>query len=300
MKKNEISVHNSSLLTSFSYHLQVEKGSSLNTISAYSSDLKDLLNYIQKPIEKIHENDVIDYMVTLQQMGMANSAISRKRSAVRAFFKFLKEEEIDFILDVDEVPAVKYSQKLPDVLSVNEMLKLLDSLNSDTATGRRNKAMLELMYASGLRVSEVINLTIHDIYWEEKIVRVVGKGNKQRAVPVAEESLQFVEQYYPQARGELAKEKETATFFLNRFGNKLSRMGVWKILEKSAKEAGIKKHISPHSIRHSFATHLLEAGANLRVVQLLLGHSSINTTQIYTNIDKSFIIKEHRLYHPRG
>jgi integrase/recombinase XerD len=160
--------------------------------------------------------------------------------------------------------------------------------------------MLELMYASGLRISEMINLTIHDIIWEENAVRVMGKGSKQRIVPVAEKSLKFMNLYFFSGRETLKKEKETAVFFLNRSGKKLSRMGVWKILDKLAKEADIKKHISPHTIRHSFATHLLEAGANLRVVQLLLGHVSINTTQIYTNIDTNFIKKEHRLYHPRG
>jgi integrase/recombinase XerD len=299
MKKNEISAHNTSLLSSFKYHLQVEKGASPNTISAYSADLSDLLNYLQLPIEKIAVRDAVNYLATLQEIGMTNSAIARKRSSIRAFYKFLKEEEIDFVLEVDEIPAVKYSQKIPDVLSVKEMLKLLDSLDCETDLGARNKAMLELMYACGLRVSEVISLSVHDVYWEEKVVRVVGKGSKQRVVPIAEESLEYMKKYVSGARNLLLKEKETDIFFLNRFGRKLSRMGVWKILEKSSNAAGIKKHVSPHSFRHSFATHLLEAGANLRVVQMLLGHSSINTTQIYTNIDKSFIIKEHRLYHPR-
>ena len=195
---------------------------------------------------------------------------------------------------------MKYTQKLPDVLSVNEMLKLLESISTTTPIGLRNKAMLELMYASGLRISETINLSIHDFIWDERIVRVLGKGSKQRVVPIAESSFEFILQYREKGRSQLKKTSETDIFFLNRFGRKLSRMGVWKQIVKISMECGIKKHVSPHTFRHSFATHLLEAGANLRVVQMLLGHASINTTQIYTNIDSSFIRKEHKLYHPRG
>ena len=180
------------------------------------------------------------------------------------------------------------------------MFKLLESIPTDNAQGLRNKAMLELMYASGLRISETIDLSIHDIFWEEQMVRVMGKGSKQRIVPVAEKSLDFMKKYNREGRPQLKKEKNTDHFFLNRFGNKISRMGVWKIIDKLCTEAGIRKHVSPHTFRHSFATHLLEAGANLRVVQMLLGHVSINTTQIYTNIDRKFIIEEHRLHHPRG
>jgi len=168
----------------------------------------------------------------------------------------------------------------------------------DTALGMRNKAMFELMYASGLRISETINLSIHDIYWNERFVKVMGKGSKQRVVPIAQESFDFVRNYYENGRTNLKKNNETAVLFLNKFGRKMSRMGVWKIIQKISLEAGIKKHVSPHTFRHSFATHLLEGGANLISVQLLLGHASINTTQIYTNIDRNFIFEEYR-YHPR-
>jgi integrase/recombinase XerD len=298
MKK--IKAHNLAYLNNFRYHLRVEKGLSENSVSSYYSDLQDFLGYVGMTIEQILVKDVIDYFVELQHLGLENSTIARKRSSIKAFIKFLEEEEIDLQLNFSQIPAIKYSQKLPDVLNVREMLKLLDSIDASSALGARNKAMLELMYACGLRISEVIDLTIHDIIWEENLVRVTGKGSKQRIVPIAEASMHYLQSYYSDRRKELLKEKQTAQLFLNRFGNKLSRMGIWKILDKQSKLAGISKHVSPHTMRHSFATHLLEAGANLRVVQMLLGHASINTTQIYTNIDNRFIIKEHRLYHPRG
>ena len=297
---SDIFVHNKAYLNSFRYHLKVEKGLSDNSVSSYFSDIKDFLEYTNQRIEDITVRFVIDYFVSLQQIGLTNSSLARKRSSLKSFIRFLEEEEVALKLDFSEIPPIKYSQKLPDVLSLKEMLKFLDSIPVATALESRNKAMLELMYASGLRISEVIELTIHDVIWEEALVRVMGKGSKQRIVPIAEESLAFLKKYYQIDRQRILKEKQTAVLFLNRFGNKLSRMGIWKMIDKQTKLAGIKKHVSPHTFRHSFATHLLEAGANLRVVQMLLGHSSINTTQIYTNIDNRFIIKEHKLYHPRG
>jgi len=298
-KPNELSPHNQAYLNGFHYHLKVEKGLSENSLTSYEHDLFDFLNFLSKNAEEIVSADVINYFVGLQEIGLTASSIARKRSAVRTFYKFLEDEEVEILLRLDDIPTVKYSQKLPDVLSVKEMMRFLDGIPVDNPLGMRNKAMFELMYASGLRISETIDLTIHNIYWQEKIVNIMGKGGKQRIVPVAEKSLEFVEKYFHSARTELLKDKESDILFLNRFGRKMSRMGVWKIIEKLSLLTGIKKHISPHTFRHSFATHLLEAGANLRVVQMLLGHASINTTQIYTNIDRSFIIKEHRLYHPR-
>jgi integrase/recombinase XerD len=296
----KISIHNQAYLNSYHYHLKVEKGLSVNSVSSYIHDVQDFLAAIPKESEEIVSQDIINYFVQLQELGLSSSSIARKKSSIKAFFKFLKEESIPLQLRFDQIPAIKYSQKLPDVLSVNEMLRLLDSIKTDSPLGQRNKAILELMYASGLRISETINLSLHDIIWSENAVRVMGKGSKQRIVPIAERSLEFVNFYVNSGRDKLRKEIETDTLFINRSGRKLSRMGMWKMLVKQTTSAGIQKHVSPHTIRHSFATHLLEAGANLRIVQLLLGHVSINTTQIYTNIDRNFIVKEHRLYHPRS
>ena len=295
---NIISPHNLAYLNSFQYHLKVEKGLSQNSVEAYYHDVSDFLCYIHKEAEQIAKKDIVDYFVNLQEIGILSSSIARKRSSLKAFFKFLKEENIEISLNFNEIPPIKYTQKLPDVLTIKEMNKFLDCISVDTALGMRNKAMFELMYASGLRISETINLSIHDIFWNEKVVKVMGKGSKQRVVPIAQESFDFVRNYYEKGRTNLKKNKETAVLFLNKFGRKMSRMGVWKIIQKISLEAGIKKHVSPHTFRHSFATHLLEGGANLISVQLLLGHASINTTQIYTNIDRDFIIEEYR-YHPR-
>ena len=295
-----LSQHNRALLQNYKYYLKVEKGLSGNSIESYQNDICNLLTQISRDIEKITNKDIINFFVTLQEIGLTNSTIARKRSSIRSFLKFLIEEEVEISADVNNIPSIKTAQRLPDVLSVKQMLKLLDSIPTEKPTDVRNKAMLELMYATGIRISEAINLSIHDVYWDDKVIRVLGKGGKQRIVPVAQISLNYLKEYFNSARSLLRKDKSTDILFLNRFGNKLSRMGVWKVIDKLTKEAGISKHVSPHTFRHSFATHLLEAGANLRVVQILLGHSSINTTQIYINIDNTFIIQEHRLYHPRS
>ncbi|MBC8385462.1 MAG: tyrosine recombinase [Candidatus Cloacimonetes bacterium] len=296
----ELSPHNSALLNSYLYHLKVEKGLAENSLESYTHDIRDFLFFFNNKVENCVSQDIINYFINLQELGLSNSSIARKRSALKSFYNFLDEEEIKLKFSFEQIPKRKYIQKLPEVLSIKEMMKLLDNIGTDDPIGMRNKAILELMYASGLRISETLNLSIHDVYWNEQVVRVMGKGRKQRVVPVAEKSLNFVLTYYQEARNILKKEQEVDLLFLNKFGRKLSRMGIWKMIDKLSLETGIKKHVSPHTIRHSFATHLLEAGANLRVVQMLLGHASINTTQIYTNIDRNFIIKEHRLYHPRG
>lgn len=303
MKKTEtkeLSVHNQAYINSFKYHLSVEKGLSENSVSSYLTDLYGFFGFLDIEAENIESQNVVDYLANLQEAGLSPSSVARKRSSLKSLFTFLLEEEIPISLKLNEIPAIKQGKRLPDVLSKDEMLRLLDSIDGTTPLGQRNKALFELMYASGLRISEAINLSVHDIIWDEKAVRVMGKGRKQRILPVATVSLDFVKSYIACGRETLRKDKYTDILFLNRFGNILSRMGIWKLLRKQADLASIKKDISPHTIRHSFATHLLEAGANLRVVQLLLGHVSINTTQIYTNIDVDFIVKEHRLYHPRG
>lgn len=298
--ENRISKHNLALLNNYQFHLKVEKGLSENSINSYQLDINNLLTEIDKDIEKITNKDVIDFLVTLQELGLANSSIARKRSSIRSFLKFLVDEEVPLQVVIDDIPSIKPSKRLPDVLSVKEMFKLLDNIPLEKPVDVRNKAMLELMYATGIRISETIDLSIHDIFWEEEVIRVLGKGGKQRVVPVAGASLKYLKKYINTSRAILRKGKSVDILFLNRFGDKLSRMGVWKVIDKLTKTSGISKHVSPHTFRHSFATHLLEAGANLRVVQMLLGHSSINTTQIYTNIDSSFIKQEHRLHHPRS
>ena len=287
-------------LNSFKYYLTVEKGLSENTIESYLSDVNQYFENSQKNLRQTESSDVINYFVSLQEIGISFKTIARKRSSLKVFFGFLTEEGIESSVNFDDIPSVKTPSLLPDVIDIDEMLYFLEKLPLETALDYRNKAMFELMYATGLRISEMLNLRISDIMSGEKLIRVFGKGRKERYIPIADESLEWMSIYLSTHRRVLKKQVRTDYVFLNRSGNKLSRMGVWKIIQNKMLAAGITKHVSPHTFRHSFATHLLQSGTNLRIVQALLGHSSINTTQIYTNIDIKYLIQEHRKHHPRN
>ena len=288
------------LINSFLFYLKTEKGLTENSIESYSLDLFGFFEYLKRDPKVTTLQDVAGYFNELQETGLTKNSIARKRSTLRSFFAFLinEGEKIDF--EPHDIPNIRFKQHIPDILSVDEMLLLLDSIPLEEPLDIRNRAILELMYATGIRISEMLNLTINDIFWEEELLRVFGKGRKERIIPIAGKSLSYVKQYYQTIHPILSRKKPTNILFLNYSGEKMSRMGFWKILQKLTLQAGIKKSISPHTIRHSFATHLLEAGANLRIVQTLLGHTSINTTQIYTNIDMRFIKENHSMYHPRA
>ena len=300
MKKSDLDAHNLSLLNGFLFFLKVEKGLTENTVTSYCTDIRDLLLFISKKAELITSKHIINYFIELQSLGISRASLARKRSSIKSFYTFLEEEGFPIQFNQKDIPAIKYNHNLPDVLSVKQMKKFLHSIPAETTLEKRDIAMLELLYASGIRISELISLTIHDIEWQENLIRVTGKGRKQRVVPVVQTTMDKIHSYLVTSRELLRKQKSIDVLFLNRFGNKLSRMGVWKIIQKYNQISGLQMQISPHTFRHSFATHLLEAGANLRIVQLLLGHVSINTTQIYTNIDIAFIKQEHKKYHPRG
>lgn len=299
--KAEIDPAQKALLSSFLYHLKVERGMAVNSIEAYQRDLKDFFTYYQGVrAEQITSDDVMHYLGLLQELGLENSSIARKRVAIKQFFGYLNENDLPVLVDFDLVPQIKIGQHLPDTLSVEDMKLLLDSLPMRDSLDFRNKVMMELLYASGMRISELLGLTIHDLVPAQHMILVRGKGSKQRYVPYLNSLDPLLEQYLGIHRPILLKLQQNDILFLNRFGKKLSRMGFWKILQKACLEAGIKHDVSPHTFRHSFATHLLEAGVNLRIVQALLGHSSINTTQIYTHVDTRWLIETHRQYHPRA
>ncbi|MEA1973135.1 MAG: site-specific tyrosine recombinase/integron integrase [Candidatus Cloacimonadota bacterium] len=298
--KEILSPHNLAYFNQYKFFLKVEKGLSKNSVEGYLNDLDNFLASFTKNIEEISNKDISIYFLELQEVGLENSSIARKRSSIKSFFTFLQEEEIELILDIENIPKIRMNHNLPDTLSIEETFLFLDAIPTEGALGSRNKAMLELMYASGIRISETINLSIHDINFDKGLIVVMGKGNKQRIVPIAKKSLKYLKQYLNSYRELLRKNKNTENIFLNRSGNKLSRMGIWKIIQKIAKLSMIKAHISPHTFRHSFATHLIQGGANLRIVQLLLGHVSINTTQIYTEVDNQFLKEEHHRCHPRA
>ncbi len=291
---------NKSLLNNYIHYIKIEKGLSENSVKSYKSDLIDFINFYEEEITTISNDKVINYLLDLQNVGLVNSSIARKTSAIKNFFLYLIEDNIPISLNIEEIPSISYSRHLPDVISVEEMCKLLDNIDTSTPLGYRNKTMFELMYATGIRVSELLDISIHDLHLSESNLLIHGKGNKQRLLPIPDSTMEYLLQYIKIIRFKLKNDKLIDTLFLNNRGGKLTRMGFWKILHKCALEAGITSHLSPHTIRHSFATHLLEAGANLRIVQTLLGHSSLDTTQIYTSVNISYLIEEHKLYHPRG
>ncbi len=300
MNLENVSVHNKALLNSYMGYLKIEKGLTENSLVSYQYDLKDFLEFIVNPAENVTHFEVIEYLSLLQEAGILASSIARKRSSIRSFYEFLEKDQYKINLNFDNIPNITIPKLIPQVLTVDEMLSLLDGIQTDTVLGIRNKAMLELMYATGIRISEMLSLSLHDIDSNMMLLRVLGKGRKQRIVPIADQSYEYVLNYINGARNTIKANKQTAILFLNKDGEQMSRMGFWKILHKEALRHGVTKHLSPHTIRHSFATHLLMAGANLRIIQTLLGHSSINTTQIYTNIDTSYLMETHKLYHPRA
>ena len=269
-------------------------------MESYRTDLEDFLRYKPLQLSEYTASDIVSYFVTLQSIGLVNTSLARKRVALKQFFLYLAKQDKMVNVDFELVPKIKLSKHLPDFLSVDEMFKLLDSLPVENPLQIRNKAMMELLYATGLRISELLGLTVHDIFQTDHVILVRGKGSKQRYVPILENVLELVNNYIINVRPILLKQKKNDYIFLNKLGNKMSRMGFWKILQEAVTKTGLKKEITPHTFRHSFATHLLEAGVNLRIVQSLLGHSSLNTTQIYTHVDTKYLVETHRLYHPRA
>ena len=295
----ELSPRLNSQLNGFVYYIRVEKGMAENSVESYRRDIRDFLGWCALPAEQCKVEHVSKYLAELMKIGLLNSSLARKRVALKQFFGFLAEDGIDVSVDFDQVPKIRLNQHLPDFLDVETMLGFLDGLPLETVLQRRNKAMLDLLYCTGLRISELLGLTTHDLNFGESMILVRGKGSKQRFVPFVESVSGLLQDYLLQTRPALQKTSVTDVLFLNKRVEKMSRMGFWKILRQAALEAGIKQEITPHTFRHSFATHLLEGGVNLRIVQVLLGHSSLNTTQIYTHVDTRYLLETHKMYHPR-
>ncbi|MCK9280922.1 MAG: site-specific tyrosine recombinase XerD [Melioribacteraceae bacterium] len=285
--------------------IKLEKNLSDNTIFSYKNDLMKLLDFFEKlniiDYSEINSETLINYFSSIKNEGLSNSTIARYISAFKGFFKFLLKNGYITKNPMTKIPSVKKKKNLPDVLSFQEIELILNSAESDDIRGRRDKALLELFYSSGLRISELINLTVNNVFIKEEMVRVLGKGSKERLVPVGSSALSCIKDYLLYSRPHLENKITSENIlFLNVRGRKLSRMGVWKIVDFYVKKSGIKKDIHPHTFRHSFATHLIEGGADLRSVQEMLGHSDISTTQIYTHIDNDFVKQEHHDHHPRG
>lgn len=288
------------ILETFLFHLKVERGMAENSVMAYETDLRDFFEFNPKEATNYDAEDITNYLLALQEIGLESSSLARKRISIKQFFEFLMENDYDIEIDFELVPRISIGSSLPDVLSVEEMNTLLESIKTDTPLGHRNKLMMELLYATGIRISELLGLSLHDIFAEQQMILVHGKGSKQRYVPYIDSIVPLLESYINIYRPALLKHRQNDLLFLNKDGGGLSRMGAWKILQNACLEAKLDRQISPHTFRHSFATHLLEAGVNLRIVQSLLGHASINTTQIYTHVDMRQLIETHKTYHPRA
>ena len=294
------------LLKEYLTILRFEKNLSVNTIESYKNDIARLLEFSQSYYNITDENKIDDKILNkfykyLSDMGLSGSTSARYLSSHKSYFGYLKSQNYIEKDPTEKMSSPKLSRKLPEVLSFNEIEKILEAPDTRNDAGLRDKALLEIMYSSGLRVSEAINLHLNDLIFDEGLIRVMGKGSKERIVPVGSSAIKWVNNYLLKGRPSLEKKGKSLNFvFLNKRGTKISRMGVWNIVDRYTKEAGIDKEVHPHIFRHSFATHLLEGGADLRSVQEMLGHADISTTQIYTHIDREYIKQVYRDFHPRG
>lgn len=284
-------------------YLSLERGLSKNTLASYSHDLNKFVSYLEKrhtrSFNDVKRSDITDFMLFQKDKGLSANSIARNLAAMKVFFRFLTREGLlkTDIAGVIETPQMW--KHIPDTLSLDEVYKLLNMPNLKDWIGIRDRACLEIMYATGLRASEVINLNMQNVNFELGIVRCIGKGSKERIVPLGKLARTATRRYLDKVRPKLVKSSAESGLFLTRLGRKMSRQMLWKIIKGYARKARIDKNIKPHTLRHSFATHLLERGADLRSVQEMLGHSNISTTQIYTHINKERLKSIHRKYHPR-
>ena len=290
----------SELIIEFLRYLLIDKGYSNNTIESYKRDLEKFLEFNKdKNIDKISNGDLKEYIKYLNKENLNEKSIARNISSLKSFYKFLVISKYINNNPSDALFLPKVKKSLPNTLTEDEVLKLLDVELTDDFS-YRNKAMLELMYATGLRVSELINLKLQDIDLSQDIIRTFGKGSKERVIPIGDYSKEYLEKYIYGYRGSMLKKESCEYLFLNNHGMKMTRQGFFKIIKKIAKEKGINKDLSPHTLRHSFASHLLKYGADLRTIQELLGHSDISTTQIYTHITNEELKKNYEDFHPHG
>jgi len=292
------------LLDQFLHYLTVEKGLAKKTLEAYSHDLNRFLNYLQeKRIEDVLRAtrlDVRAFLLTLKVRKLSNKTIVRNLVAIRTFFRFLTQEGKLESNPVEDLESPQLAKTLPEILSLREVEELLEAPKPQTPLGIRDQSMLEMLYATGMRVSELVSLQMNQLNLEGGYVLLFGKGSKERAVPLGAEAIKRVSHYLKDARQKLSKGKESPFLFLNRSGRKMSRQVFWKKIKTYGRRAGIRKKITPHLLRHSFASHLLARGADLRSVQMLLGHADISTTQIYTHVTGERLKQVHKRHHPRG
>jgi integrase/recombinase XerD len=286
-------------------HIKLEKNLSHNTVISYKNDINAFISYLKNlnvdDPSIISPDHIRGFFKTIKALGLSGSSSARYFSSLKGFLLYLLKNKYILNNPIDKITAPRISKKLPGVLNISEVEMILAEPKVDDKLGLRDKTILEIFYACGTRVSELINLKVNDLFLEDEIIRVFGKGSKERLIPIGSSAIMWVGEYLKKSRPLLMKKsKSENVLFLNSRGSKLSRMGVWKIIERYVKQSGIDKEVHPHTFRHSFATHLLEGGADLRAVQEMLGHADISTTQIYTHIDRDYIKQVHKQYHPRG
>jgi integrase/recombinase XerD len=290
-------------LTAFVDYIRVEKGLAANSIASYARDLEEFARFLRRrgrPVARVDREDIRNFLASLYRRGLSARSAARHLVSLRNFFKFLLKEGRLKSDPTEEIDAPKIGQSLPKYLTAAEVDALLQQPDPSTPAGLRDKAMLELLYATGMRVSELIGQRWEDFEVNLGVVRCRGKGSKERLIPVGKSALRAVEDYVHRGRQALAARKDSPHLFLNRLGGRLSRVGFWKLLRRYGRAAGISTPLTPHVVRHSFATHLLERGADLRSIQLMLGHSDISTTQIYTHVVKERLKQIYREHHPRA
>ena len=286
--------------------LRVEKNLSTNSITSYKADLNRYINFLFniesiKNLNSIRQIHIRNFIRYLNDQNLSSSSINRSFSSIRSYHKFLSGEEKISHNPTQLLEPPKQSKKLPKVLSVQEVNEIINSVNLESSMGYRDMAILETLYSAGLRVSELCALEMNNILFDSSMLRILGKGNKERYVPLGSKAIKLIDDYYKYVRSKLVDKKHSdGNVFLSKNGKQLTRMTIFNIMKKWTLISGINKAISPHTFRHSFATHLLEGGADLRAVQEMLGHSDISTTQIYTHLDNEYLKEVHRTFHPRA
>jgi integrase/recombinase XerD len=291
-------------LEAFADYLGLEAGSSRHTVAGYLRDLRRFAEHVvasgARDPAAVTTVQVREFVYQLKDLGLAPSSIRRQISALRTYYRFLTGEGFATRDPSAGVELPKMWHRLPEVLTVAEVEALLAAPTPDEPLGWRDRALLEVAYGTGVRVSELVGLGVSDIWFDEALIRVLGKGSKERLVPIGRRALGAAALYGREIRPQLDRGKARDRFFLNARGQPLSRVGAWGIIKRSARRAGIKKRVTPHTLRHSFATHLLEGGADLRAVQEMLGHADLSTTQIYTHVDRDYLRSVHKSFHPRA
>ena len=300
-KKDEVKLPYQS---AFLAYIQLEKTLSVNTVESYKFDMMRLAAYLKSvkkdSLGKVTTGVLSDYMMQLHDLGFAVSSIQRTLSSMRAYYSFLLSEGIISEDPTELIDGPRQGHYLPSVLTVDEIETLLESVDVSARNGVRDRALLETLYATGMRVSELCNFTFEQIMKEDRLLRIFGKGSKERLVPIGNIALKWIDEYVSGERVTQCRVDTDSTVFLNSRGKAFTRMGIWKLIQRKIRDAGIQKKVSPHTFRHSFATHLLEGGADLRVVQEMLGHANIVTTEIYTHLDREYLKEVHKSFHPRS